>query len=140
MNLADAMPHRRARVEIIPLIDCVFIILVFFIYSMLAMTIRRGIVVQLPEARTIQASDDTAIVLTITAAGELMINDDAAGIAEFDAMLDAALAGIDQPSVVVNADAGSEHRWFVSVMDALTIRGINEVIVLTDTPPEGTAP
>ena len=132
MNLADALPRHRARVEIIPLIDCVFIILVFFIYSMLAMTIRRGIVVQLPEARTVHATEEDAIVVTITATGELLINDDRTTVADLGPALDRALAGRTEPTVVINADAGSEHRWFVGVIDELKRRGIGQVIVLTD--------
>jgi biopolymer transport protein ExbD len=43
---------RRPRIEMIPLIDVVFLLLVFFIYSMLSMTIHRGLPVNLPTAST----------------------------------------------------------------------------------------
>ncbi|MBW2339659.1 MAG: biopolymer transporter ExbD, partial [Deltaproteobacteria bacterium] len=41
-------PRRRARIEILPLIDIVFLLLVFFIYAMLSMAVHRGVPVILP--------------------------------------------------------------------------------------------
>ena len=40
--------QRRARIEILPLIDIVFLLLVFFIYAMLSMAVHRGVPVNLP--------------------------------------------------------------------------------------------
>ena len=41
--------RRRARIEMLPLIDIVFLLLVFFIYAMLSMAVHRGLPVALPE-------------------------------------------------------------------------------------------
>ena len=134
MKLDYAPVRRRARVEIIPLIDCVFILLVFFIYSMLAMTIRRGIVVQLPEARMVHTAREEAVVVTVTAGGDLMVDDQRVGLEELGPAMDNALSELDEPLVVVNADAGSEHRWFVHVIDELKRRGISQVVILSEEP------
>ena len=48
MNLSTGYEGRRARIEIVPLIDVVFLLLVFFIYAMLSMTVYRGVRVRLP--------------------------------------------------------------------------------------------
>ena len=40
------VPHRtprRARIEMLPLIDILFLLLVFFIYAMLSMALHRGL-------------------------------------------------------------------------------------------------
>ena len=44
----------QARIEILPLIDIVFLLLVFFIYAMLSMAVHRGMPVQLPSSSTAQ--------------------------------------------------------------------------------------
>ena len=44
--------QKGARIELIPLIDIIFLLLVFFIYSMLSMVVYRGIPVNLPAADT----------------------------------------------------------------------------------------
>jgi biopolymer transport protein ExbD len=134
MKLDHGPARRRARVEMIPLIDCVFILLVFFIYSMLAMTLQRGIVVQLPEARTLQASQEEAVVVTITATGEVLVNKEEVAIDGLGPAMDNVLSGLEQPRVVVNADAGSQHRWFVRVIDELKAQGVNQIVILSEEP------
>src|SRR6185312_9603386 len=43
-------PPRKARIEIIPMIDTVFFLLVFFMMASLSMTVHGGIPVNLPKA------------------------------------------------------------------------------------------
>ena len=38
------LENKSARIELIPLIDIIFLLLVFFIYSMLSMVVYRGCV------------------------------------------------------------------------------------------------
>jgi len=45
---------QKARIEIIPMIDVIFFLLVFFMVSTLSMTINRGLPVNLPTAATSQ--------------------------------------------------------------------------------------
>ena len=46
-----ALPERRkGRIEMIPLIDIVFLLLVVFIYAMLSMAVHRGLPVVLPSS------------------------------------------------------------------------------------------
>ena len=47
MRLTSGYEERKARIEMLPLIDIVFLLLVFFIYAMLSMTIHRGLEVEL---------------------------------------------------------------------------------------------
>src|SRR5262245_19124459 len=57
---------RRARIEIIPMIDVVFFLLVFFMMASLAMTIYHGLPVSLPQAASGQrnAAETAAITLS----------------------------------------------------------------------------
>ena len=135
MKLAAPQVGRRARVEMIPLIDCVFILLVFFVYSMLAMTLQRGINVQLPVARNVQTSRDDAIVLTVTAGGELLVNRQPVTLAELPAAVDQARLAFEDPRFVINADDAAPHGRVVRVMDALRAEGVVQVMVLSQTEP-----
>jgi biopolymer transport protein ExbD len=51
MQVDSGLGRKRARIEMIPLIDVVFLLLVFFIYAMLSMTVFRGLDLQLPRAK-----------------------------------------------------------------------------------------
>ena len=120
---------RRARVEMIPLIDCVFILLVFFVYSMLAMTFQRGITVQLPVARNIQVNRDDAVVVTVTARGDLLVNREPVALGALPAAMDAVIPVLEEPRFVINADAEAPHGRVVRVLDELRARGIVQVTV-----------
>ena len=53
MKLKTGFEVKKARILMIPLIDIVFLLLVFFIYAMLSMVVHRGFKVDLPQATTI---------------------------------------------------------------------------------------
>ena len=52
---------KKARIEMLPLIDIVFLLLVFFIYAMLSMAVHRGLPVELPLSAT--AEIDKKLIL-----------------------------------------------------------------------------
>ncbi|MBW1898638.1 MAG: biopolymer transporter ExbD, partial [Deltaproteobacteria bacterium] len=55
---------RKARIEMLPLIDIVFLLLVFFIYAMLSMAVHHGLPIDLPISSS--AEIDKKLVLSIT--------------------------------------------------------------------------
>ena len=122
---------KRARVEIIPLIDCMFVVLVFFIYSMINMTIQRGMEVQLPAASSVEQVDTESIVLTVTAEGRVMIGDFEISMSQLDPAIENALRMNPEASFVLNADENARHGWSVRVMDALRRRGVRNVTILS---------
>ena len=64
---------RRPRIEMIPLIDVVFLLLVFFIYSMFSMTVHRGLPVNLPIASTSPIDKKAYITITLQQDGKLFL-------------------------------------------------------------------
>ncbi len=64
MKAESGYEGRRARIEMIALLDVVFLLLVFFIYTMLSLTVHRGLEIVLPEAEgDIQREQPILIVL-----------------------------------------------------------------------------
>jgi biopolymer transport protein ExbD len=72
MQLTTGFEKRRPRIEIVPLIDVVFLLLVFFIYAMLSMTVYRGLRVALPRGVG-EVQDKQALVITIAADASLWV-------------------------------------------------------------------
>src|SRR3954454_16834541 len=64
----------KARIEVIPMIDIIFFLLVFFMISTLSMTINRGIPVNLPKAASSQKELRDSVNITVTREGELFLN------------------------------------------------------------------
>ncbi|MGA9260379.1 MAG: biopolymer transporter ExbD, partial [Desulfobacterales bacterium] len=58
---------KKARIEMLPMIDCVFLLLVFFIYAMLSMAVHRGLPVNLPAAKTVKIDKKLVLAVSINA-------------------------------------------------------------------------
>ena len=65
---------KRARIEIIPMIDTIFFLLVFFMISTLSMSRYSGLPVNLPKAATGQQPASESAAVTITADGKVFID------------------------------------------------------------------
>jgi len=72
MQVDSGFGRKRARIEMIALIDVVFLLLVFFIYAMLSMTVFRGLELNLPRAEGRVQRD--AIVITLDADNRLIVD------------------------------------------------------------------
>ena len=71
MKFKNRRPLPRARIEIIPMIDTIFFLLVFFMLSSLSMTRLKGLPVDLPDARTAINQPASDLSLTIDARGRV---------------------------------------------------------------------
>jgi biopolymer transport protein ExbD len=65
---------RQPRVEMLPLIDVVFLLLVVFIYTMLSMAVHKGLPVALPFGKQVQPEKAAPISVTVTETGAVFIN------------------------------------------------------------------
>jgi biopolymer transport protein ExbD len=73
MKLISGYENRKARFEMLPLLDVMFLILVFFIYSIFSMTVQKGLKVDLPSAAGVLQTDEMNTI-TITADNTLYLN------------------------------------------------------------------
>ena len=70
-----ALPERRkSRIEMLPLIDIVFLLLVFFIYAMLSMAVHRGMPVVLPTSSTAKIDKHLILSVTVRADGSIFLD------------------------------------------------------------------
>ena len=129
-------PRRRARIEIIPLIDCMFLLLVFFIYSMLSMTIHRGIQVNLPAAETAQIDRQDYISISITQDERIFINKEEKSLTNLlEHLREEHQKGSDQP-VFINADQAVRYQIVIEVLDSIRSAGFTQVSLETREKPE----
>ncbi|CUH97223.1 hypothetical protein P22_3350 [Propionispora sp. 2/2-37] len=123
-------PMKKARIEIIPMIDTMFFLLVFFMLASLSMIQQHGLPVNLPHAASGQDEIKQVITLTLTQDGKLFYEKEAIGsAAEIPARLSQVKGSGKKPSVVINADKGVEHGRVVEVLDATRKSGVISVAV-----------
>src|ERR1700756_4892740 len=78
---------RRTRIEIIPMIDTMFFLLVFFMLSSLALTRLNGLPVNLPRASTAPKQAAADLTLTIDKNQQVYVNKEAIALADVGAKL-----------------------------------------------------
>lgn len=108
---------KKARIEIIPMIDTIFFLLVFFMISSLSMSRFKGMPVNLPKAASGQQAPAESAAVTIDKTNRIFLDKqpvDQTGLAD---LLRAQLAKNPDLLVVINADDGVEHGRVVEIMD-----------------------
>ena len=114
---------KKARIEIIPMIDTIFFLLVFFMISTLSMSQFKGMPVNLPKAASGQQAPAESAAVTIDKAGRLFLNRQAIDKSALGESLRQQLAKNPDLLGVINADDMVEHGQVVEVMDIA--RGAN---------------
>ncbi|GJL63563.1 MAG: biopolymer transporter ExbD [Nitrospirales bacterium] len=126
-----ASAKKKARIEIIPMIDTMFFLLVFFMIATLSMTTQQGMPVNLPEASSTTDSVTEPLTLTITEQGDLFFNKEAIRLDQLNAKLQVMIQESSKPSVVINADERIEHGLVIKVMDLVRQNGIQNMAIAT---------
>ncbi|MGH8066811.1 MAG: ExbD/TolR family protein [Candidatus Entotheonellia bacterium] len=121
--------QKRARIEIIPMIDVIFFLLIFFMISTLSMTVNRGLPVNLPTAGTSQKSLRENLSITLTQNGELFFNRESITLQDLGQRVKAALAVEPELTVILNADGEVRHSSVVALMDELRLSGVSRLAI-----------
>jgi len=126
MRLNSGYETKKARVEMLPLIDVVFLLLVFFIYAMVSMVVHRGIKVDLPHAAVATLEQDNHIAISIDADNIIYLN---AERVPFEGLADRVLklhANTDKP-VYIDGDRQADLGMAIELLDQLKQAGIKEI-------------
>jgi biopolymer transport protein ExbD len=131
MDLSNKMPVKRARIEIVPLIDCMFLLLVFFVYSMMTLTQPKGIPLNLPKAETTTPMQEESVNISITSNDEIYLNNEKIGMDALRTRIEVICAANPSVRVLINGDAGARHGTVVKVLDLLRILAVQHVAIQT---------
>jgi len=111
----------------IPLVDIIFLLLVFFIYSMLSMAVYRGVPVMLPKAQSVEAAKERAIFITIDKTGQVFLDKDLIQRNELLGLLKREQAGFPEATALISADGDVPYSVFVEVLDKVRLAGFQKV-------------
>lgn len=127
----NKMNAQKARVEMIPLMDCMFLLLCFFIYVTMTMVVQKGIFVDLAKAETgesIKEEEKKSLYLTVNRQGELFIDKDPVTKEALPQKLRQFRQQHKDGIVVLNADKGTIHETVMGVLDFVRRNGVSQVV------------
>jgi biopolymer transport protein ExbD len=117
----------KPRIEMLPLIDIVFLLLVVFIYSMLSMSVHRGLSVSLPESAVAEIEKKTPVSVTVRGENEIYVNDLRVSLQELPQRLLSEPENPDAPGVLLFAEESVSYQTLFMVLDQITLAGIHDI-------------
>ena len=125
MRLNTGYEDRKARLDMISLMDVMFLILVFFVYSTFSMSVHRALKVSLPSAKGVVEKSEV-IMITITDSDELYLNKMPMALDELiPATLD--LCSQQNNPVLISADRKASLGIGIELLGKLKDSGIERI-------------
>lgn len=121
----------KPRIEIIPMIDIMMFLLVFFMLVMLKMIQGTGLKLELPRSSTSVALTTVTVTVGVTRNGELRLDRDAITAPQLVARLKS-METDKQVNVTLAGDKGATYEVIVKAMDVVRSAGIRSVALATD--------
>ena len=127
-----AAPPKRARIEIIPLIDVIFFLLATFVLFTLSLNRSGGLRLALPTTETSLAREAAgAVTVSITAEGTLAWDREPVSFAELVARLQAYQQLEPHPRILINGDENASFAQARTVIDEVRKAGIGKILIET---------
>jgi len=123
-----------SEINISPLIDVVFILLIFFIVTTVFVE-ETGIEVNKPRAATQEDLESNSILIGITPGGQVFHGGTEVGLAGVRAIVSRRLLESEMP-VIIQADRATPTETTVQVLDEAKLAGAKSVFVSTVDPPQ----
>lgn len=130
MKLHSPVPHRKARIEIIPLIDIMFFLLASFMLVSMSMIKLAGVKMSLPQAATAQPEKKPDFIpISISPAGDIFWDKNQQAIAkeEITPKVKALFATNPDLRIYINADTDARHGTVIEVLDKVRQAGVTKV-------------
>lgn len=129
MKIRRTVP-RPPRIEMLPLIDIVFLLLVFFIYAMLSMAVHRGMEVDLPGSNQAETSEQSPFSVSVISAGpgmKIYLNKDRVTLGELDSRLQKITAPGNKEKLLLFAGKSVSYQNLFQVLDHIKQAGITDI-------------
>lgn len=117
---------------IIPMIDIIFFLLVFFMMNSLQTIAQKALSVQLPQAQNASAPVQMPIILTVDAEGHITMDNKPVSYDEASDMMKKHISENSNAAVILQADKRTAHGQVVAVMDMLKAAGVKRLAIAAE--------
>jgi len=118
---------KKARIEMLPLIDIVFLLLVFFIYAMLSMAVHRGLPVILPTSSTAKIDKHLILSVTVKADGTIYLDKERILMENLENALRQRAMHRRETGVMLFADRNLPYQNLFRVLDDIRMAGLTKI-------------
>ena len=129
--LKKAKDETAGEIDLTPMLDVVFILLIFFIVTSVFIT-ESGIEVSKPEASTAEPKNKDLILIAVSPQGDIWIDGEQIDPRFIRARFELRLAESPNSSVVIQADRNANNEYVMMIMKAARDAQINDVSISTE--------
>lgn len=119
--------NKKVRIEMLPLIDIVFLLLVFFIYAMLSMAVHRGLPVLLPTSASAKIDKHLVLSVTVKSDRTIYIDKERVPFDDLASVLRTKTASASEPGILLFADRNLPYQQLFQVLDQIRMAGIHRI-------------
>ncbi|HEC15457.1 MAG TPA: biopolymer transporter ExbD [Sedimenticola sp.] len=123
--------HEEADINLTPMLDIVFIMLIFFVVTT-SFVRESGIEVDRPQAQTAKPRESSNILIAINAGGEIWIDRHSVDIRAVRAAIERLRAQNPEGAVIIQGDRSAQIGLLVKVMDQVRLAGVTNVAIATE--------
>jgi biopolymer transport protein ExbD len=118
---------KKLRIEMIPLIDLMFLILVSFVYGVFFMSVHRGVPVALPFSSTAKIEKQLTLTLSIQSDGTLFLDKEPVPFENLGQTLKLRAAENKETGILLFADKNLPYQKLYTVLDLIRMAGLSQV-------------
>ena len=132
MKLRSLRIENKPQLMIIPMIDIIFFLLVFFMMSTLYMVEQHTLPVNLPQAASVQQDMPRSIPITVVADGRILYEQEEIPLELLSKRV--GIAALEQPEsvFVLQADKLTSYEKVIAVLDEIKLAGARRVALASD--------
>ena len=132
MNLQSFRMKTKPEFMIIPMIDIIFFLWLFYITNSFQTVAQKAFSVQLPHATSASAPAQLPVVFTLYAEGHITIDNNPMSIDQAEAMIKQRIQENPNASVILQADKRAAHGQVVAIMDMLKQSGVKRLAIAAE--------
>lgn len=132
MQLRSLRTTNKPKLMIIPMIDIIFFLLVFFMMSMISMVVQKSVPINLPSSQTAKVDIQKKVPITVTADGSIYVEQTKTTIDGMIQYLQIEQGKGTEMTVVLRGDKAAQYGTFVQVLDTLKQMKITKIAIATD--------
>ena len=134
MKISRLNTH-KPRIEMLPLIDIVFLLLVFFIYAMVSMAVHRGLPVALPTSSSAGIDKSLLLSVTVKTDGKIYVDQEAVTLDQLANTLTRKTGADTKSGVLLFADRNLTYQNLFRVLDQVRTAGIQRISLQAEVNP-----
>lgn len=132
MKLRNLKVETQPRLMIIPMIDIIFFLLVFFMISTLSMVEQKTVPVNLPQAASAKNDLSKSITLTVQANGTILFDQEDIPSALLEKRIRLEMQKNPDPHIILRGDKDAAYGQVISAFDALKQAGAQKISVAVE--------